>query len=390
MKVALVYDRVNKFGGAERVLLAIKKVFPDAPLYTLVYDAPSAPWAKNFQVIPTFFNKVKFLRRHHEILAPFSALAFETFNLQHFDVVISVTSDQAKAVITRPETLHLCYCLTPTRYLFSAAAEYRRHFPLKWLFDKYLPTAKMADLVYASRPDAYLSISREVSSRVKEYYGRPSEVIYPAINYDFFSAPHRHKKSNFYLVVSRLVPYKKVDLAIEAFNRLKLPLIVVGTGSEEKKLKKMAGDTIEFMGEIDDLKLRRLYALARALIFPQVEDFGLVPLEAAAAGTPTLAFAQGGTTETIIDGFTGLFYKEQTSGAIEAAVRRFASGRHNISAKRCHEQAALFSEDRFVSAFSAKVKSLCQEHQKSMSLSSPGVPAPDFGRFPAKKNRNNS
>ena len=369
MRVALVYDRVNKFGGAERVLLALKKLYPDAPLYTLVYNKPTATWAKGFKVIPTFFNKLKFLRRRHEILAPFSALAFETFDLKEFDVVISVTSDQAKAVITKPETLHLCYCLTPTRYLYSAAALYRHHFRPGWLFDKYLPPARAADQIYASRPDAYLSISREVAKRIKDYYGRPAEVLYPPIDYDFFSAPHRHKKSNFYLLVSRLVPYKKVNLVIEAFNRLSLPLIVVGIGSEEKKLKKMAGDTIEFVGQVDDVKLRRLYAGARALIFPQIEDFGLVPLEAAAAGTPSLAFAGGGAVETIIDGYTGLFYKEQTSGAIETTVHRFESGRHQIGAKRCHEQAARFSEDRFSTAFSAKVNSLWQEQQKNMSLS---------------------
>ena len=369
MKVAIVYDRVNKFGGAERVLLALKKLYPDAPLYTLVYSKPTAPWAKGFKVIPTFFNKIKFLRRRHEILAPFSALAFETFDLTEFDVVISVTSDQqAKAVITRPETLHLCYCLTPTRHLYSGAALYRRHFPLKWLFDKYLPGAKRADQIYASRPDAYLSISREVGKRIKEYYGRPSAVIYPPVDYDFFSAPHRHKKSNFYLLVSRLVPYKKVDLVIEAFNRLKLPLIIAGTGSEEKKLKKMAGDTIEFVGQVNDVKLRRLYALARALIFPQVEDFGLVPLEAAAAGTPTLAFRAGGALETIIDKYTGLFFDEQTPASIENVVRRFESHRHQISAKRCREKAAEFSEAGFSAAFSAKVNALWQEHAKNMSL----------------------
>ena len=370
MKVALVYDRVNKFGGAERVLLALKKLYPDAPLYTLVYNKPTATWAKGFKVIPTFFNKLKFLRRRHEILAPFSALAFETFDLTEFDVVISVTSDQqAKAVITRPETLHLCYCLTPTRHLYSGAALYRRHFRPGWLFDKYLPGARAADQIYASRPDAYLSISREVAKRIKEYYGRPSEVIYPPINYEFFSKTHRHKKGDYYLVVSRLVSYKRTDLVIEAFNRLKLPLIVAGIGLEEKKLKKMAGDTIEFVGQVDDAKLRRLYAGARAVIFPQVEDFGLVPLEAAAAGTPTLAYAAGGSTETVIEKFTGLFFDEQTAAAIVNTVRRFESGHHQVvSAKRCREQAALFSEDRFSTAFSAKVNSLWQEQQKNMSL----------------------
>lgn len=369
MKVALVYDRVNKFGGAERVLLSLKRIFPKAPLYTLVYDAKAAPWSKGFKVIPTFLNKIKLFRRRHEILAPISALAFETFNLNGYDLVITVTSDQAKAVITRPETLHLCYCLTPTRYLYSGVAEYRRNFPIKWLFDKYLPLARSADQIYARRPDAYLAISREVAKRISEYYSQDSEVIYPPVNYEFFEKTHLHKKGNYYLVVSRLVPYKKTDLVIEAFNRLKLPLVVVGTGSGENGLKNMAGDTIEFAGQVDDIKLRQLYAGARALIFPQIEDFGLVPLEAAAAGTPTLAYAAGGAAETIIEKFTGLFFDEQSSEAIVNTVRRFEAGRHQISAKKCKERAREFAEDRFASAFSAKVNSQWKEHQKSMSLS---------------------
>lgn len=370
MKVALVYDRVNKFGGAERVLLALHKVFPEAPLYTLVSDLKAAPWARVFKVIPTFFNRLSFLRTRHEILAPFSALAFETLDLKDYDVVISVTSDQAKAVITRPETLHLCYCLTPTRYIYSGVAEYRQHFPVKWLFDRVLPAVRASDLVYADRPDAYLAISKEVASRIKEYYIKSAPVIYPPLNYAFFSTGHRrHKKGDSYLVVSRLVPYKKTDLVIEAFNRLKLPLIIVGTGSDEAHLKNLSGDTIEFVGQVDDVKLRRLYASAKALIFPQVEDFGLVPLEAAATGTPTLAYAAGGALETIIDKFTGLFFKEQSVDAIANTVRLFAANRHQISAKRCREQAALFAEDRFATLFSAKVKSLWQAHQQSMSLS---------------------
>lgn len=356
MRVALVYDRANKLGGAERILATLHRLYPEAPLYTLVCNEQTAPWTKGFQVIPTFFNKVHFLRTRHELLAPFSAIAFETFDLSSFDIVISITSAEAKAVITKPGTFHICYCLTPTRYLWSGTEEYRRHFPVKSLFDFYLKNARQSDLVYANRPDIYISTSKEIQKRVTNYYQKKSEVIYPPINYSFFNQIHQPKKGDYYLVVSRLVPYKRIDIAIEAFNQLNKHLIIVGTGSEEKELKKIAKDNIEFTGVIDDSTLRKYYAKAQALIFPQVEDFGLTPLEAAATGTPTLAFGSGGVVETVTDLYTGLFFSDQTAPSIIDAVRRFESGHHHISSRHCHEKALEFSEDRFARLFSAKVK----------------------------------
>lgn len=365
MKVALVYDRVNKFGGAERVLRYLHQLYPEAPLFTLVYDPDSASWSKGIKVIPTFFNKVGFLRRHHEILAPVAALAFETFDLDQYDLVISVTSAEAKSVITKPNTLHICYCLTPTRYFWSGVADYAKQIKPRFLYNWYLGHAQKSDLVYAARPDRYLAISKEIAGRISNYYHQASQVVYPPVNYDFFSKTHRHKKGDYYLVVSRLVPYKKTDLVIKAFNDLDLPLIVVGTGSEEGKLKALAKDNIDFLGFVDDVKLRRLYAGAKALIFPQIEDFGLTPLEAAAAGTPTIAYKAAGASETILDKFTGLLFNEQTTDAIVRSVRFFETGHHQISPKLCREQAAKFSPARFKEEFSAKVNSIWQEHQKT-------------------------
>lgn len=363
MKVALVYDRVNKIGGAERVILNLHRLYPEAPLYTLVHNPKTAPWSKNFKVVPTFFNKLKFFRRRHEVLAPFAAMAFETFDFNKFDVVISITSAEAKAVITKPETFHLCYCLTPTRYLWSSESDYRRVFPIKPLFNHYVKSARKSDLVFASRPDAYLSISKAVQQRVSTYYHQTSEVVYPAIDHDFFSRPHQHKKQDYYLVVNRLVPYKKTDIVIDAFNELGKPLIIVGTGSEEVRLKKKAKNNIDFLGLVDDIKLRHLYAKAKALICPQTEDFGLTPLEAAATGTPTLALRASGYLETIIDNDTGLFFDTQTKDSIISVVNHFESGRHQVSIKHCREQASLFSQDRFRANFSAKVKQLYETHR---------------------------
>ncbi len=368
MKVALVYDRVNKFGGAERVMLDLHKIYPAAPIYTLVYNPKKAQWAKDIKVIPSYFNKLNFLRDRHDLLAPVAAMAFETFNFDGYDVVISVSSADAKAIITKPSTLHINYCLTPTRYLWSGAKEYRSRVWTKSLFDYYLKYAHAADLVFSSRPDSYIAISREVKKRIKQYYQHDSEVIYPAIDYDFWSQPKSTEGEDYYLVVSRLVPYKKTDLIIRAFNKLKRRLIVVGNGSQLSQLKELAKKNISFVESPDDALLRQLYAGARALIFPQLEDFGLVPLEAMAAGTPVLAYAAGGALETVIDMQTGLFFKDQTAAAIINTVNSFEAGRHQITRQNCQKQASQFSQSGFMGCFSAKVNMLWQEYQTKNTL----------------------
>ena len=367
MKVALVYDRVNKFGGAERVLLALHQLYPQAPLYTLVADTTKASWAQGIKVLPTFLNQLAFLRSRHEVLSPLAPLAFETLNLNDYDVVISVTSSDAKAVITKPQTLHLCYCLTPTRYLWSGVEEYQKDLKMKilprWLFNYF----RFVDTVTSARPDVYLSISKEIKKRVKKYYQRDSEVIYPAIADHFFSTQKPVSKSDrsYYLIVSRLVPYKKVDLAIKAFNKLGLPLLVVGTGSQLTKLKQMANQNIEFVGQVTDKELINYYQHAKAVIFPQDEDFGLVPIEAQASGTPVIAYAKGGALETILDHKTGLFFDEQTPKSLTQAVRDFE--KLTLNYQDCLTQARKFSQATFLEEFSAKVRLLWQKHQQLMS-----------------------
>jgi glycosyltransferase involved in cell wall biosynthesis len=184
----------------------LHKIYPDAPLFTLVHNPKTAPWAKVFKVIPTFFNQIPFLKTRHEWLAPFASLAFETFDFNQYDLVISVTSSDAKSIITQPKTLHICYCLTPTRYFWSQ--------PFPKLLNFLLPYFKKLDLLISHRPDFYLAISNEVQKRLKDFYNQPSQVIYPPIDYEFFAKTKRNK-SDYYLVVSRLVPYKKIDLVIK-------------------------------------------------------------------------------------------------------------------------------------------------------------------------------
>ena len=364
MKVALVYDRVNKFGGAERVLLDLHQLYPQAPIYSLVHNPKKTAWASKINIIPTYFNKLNFLKSRHELLAPLAAMAFESFNFDEYDVVISVSSADAKAVITKPHTLHINYCLTPTRYLWSGVAEYRSRFSFHPVFDLYLKHARSSDLVYASRPDYYFAISQEVKKRLQKYYRRDSEVIYPAIDFNFWSRPEPEGIDDYYLVVSRLVPYKKVDLVIRAFNKLNKRLLIVGSGSQLSELRSISKSNISFEGHPDDAKLRYLYSHAKALIFPQIEDFGLVPLEAQATGTPVIAYADGGVLETVIENKTGVFFNSQTQASLIDAVNFFESDMCSIKRSDCQKQAERFSRSGFIDRFSAKVDTVWQEYQK--------------------------
>lgn len=350
MKVALVYDRVNKFGGAERVLLALKKLFPDAPLYTLVHHPANSPWSISFNVRPTFLNGVSFFRNRHEILAPIAPMTFETFNFKEFDVVISITSSDAKSVLTHPNQLHLCYCLTPTRYFWSGADEYQKDIKMRYLPKTFYNFLRYLDLVTASRPDVYLSISSEVQKRVKDYYSRDSEVVYPPVDDKFFtSRPINISNRDYYLFVSRLVPYKKADLVVEVFRKLDLPLVVVGDGRERRKLEKIAGPKTTFMGAVSDTRLIEYYRHALATIFPQHEDFGIVPVESQACGTPVIAYKKGGALETVINKKTGLFFDHQTQESLIGAINKFQTLK--INPHDCVKNAQKFSQKKFLDSF---------------------------------------
>ena len=366
MKVALVYDRLNKFGGAERLLLALHRLYPSAPIYTLVHEPQTSEWAKGLRIMPTFLNSLPFLRSRHEWLAPVAPLAFETLNLSPFDLVISLTSSDAKSVITKPHQLHLCYCLTPTRYFWSGISHYAGDRKMKWLPTFLKKYFAQLDLITSTRPDYYLAISQEVKKRIKKYYKRESTVVYPSIEDKFYSKkPIPFGKRKHFLIVSRLVPYKRVDLAISAFNLLKLPLVVVGTGSELKKLKQMAGSNISFAEEVSDERLIKYYREAKAVIFPQEEDFGLVPLEAQALGTPVIAYGKGGALETVVHQKTGFLFKEQTVESLIFAIHE--SRKTVFNPKICQENANRFNYSLFSQKFSGEINRLWKEHQTSIN-----------------------
>lgn len=346
MKIALVYDHVNKIGGAERVLEALHEIWPEAPLYTAVYNPATTPWAKKFQVVSSFLNHWPLAKKHHEIYPWLTPLAFESFDFSAFDVVISVTSAEAKGILTKPSTLHLCYCLTPTRYLWSGYNQYFKNKIFRILSKPIINYLRNWDKVAAQRPDYYLAISKNVQQRIKKYYGRDSEVIYPPVNILKWIM---EKNSQFFLVVSRLVPYKKVDIVIKSFNQLGLSLKIIGAGSEKRRLKNMARSNIEFLGQLTDQELLGYYQNCRAVIFPQEEDFGLVPLEAQACGKPVIAFKSGGALETVIDKKTGTFFYPQTSEALSKKLKEFKESDYRM--EDCRQNAEKFSQTIFKKNF---------------------------------------
>ncbi len=321
MKVALVYDRINKWGGAERVLLALHKIFPEAPLFTSVYNKKKAPWANVFDIKTSFLQSLPFTT-NHELFATLMPLAFESFNFDEFDLVVSVASEAGKGIITKPSTKHICYCLTPTRYLWSGYEEYFKNPLLQFISKPAVDYLRAWDKIAANRPDKFIAISKEVQGRIKKYYNRDSEIVYPPI--DFARQPRVSSGlPRYFLIVSRLVSYKKIDLAIKAFNKLNLPLKIIGIGSEMEKLKEMAGPNIEFLGNLTDKELVGYYSGCRALVFPGCEDFGLTIVEAQNFGKPVIAFRAGGAVETIIEGKTGLFFEKQTVESLEIVIKQF-------------------------------------------------------------------
>lgn len=368
MKIAFVYDWVDKYGGAERILTSLHSIWPDAPLFTSVYNKDKAPWAKDFQIIPSFLQKIPFLRSHHEVTPTILPYAFESFHFDEYDTVISLTSFAAKGIITKPKTLHVCYCLTPTRFLWSGKDEYHNILSfnvlnnlIKNIFPVATKSLRTWDYIAAQRPDIYATISKTTQKRIEKYYKRDSTVIYPGIRIpkNFQSDG---KKGEYFLIVSRLVPYKRIDIAIEAANKLKVPLKIIGAGSNRNRLQKIAGKTIEFIDRyLTETELVGYYQNCIALLFPGEEDFGLVSLEAQSLGKPVIAYEKGGLFETVKPGITGEFFYPQTKEALINVLEKFKPEKY--SKENCFNNALLFTEQKFVENFKSFVEEAWKKHQ---------------------------
>lgn len=328
-------------------MLALHKIFPEAPLYTSVYNSENAKWAQDFDIRTSFLQSLPIVRNHHEIVPFVMPLAFESFDFDEFDLVISVTSEAAKGIITKPKTKHICYCLTPTRYLWSGFDEYFKDPFFKMFSYPAVAYLRKWDLSASVRPDVFAALSREVQGRIKKYYGRESELIYPPAGIEVKNK--RYKKSgDYYLAVSRLskfTKYKKIDLVIEACNRMKIPLKIAGYGNWEDDLKRIAGPTIEFMGKVSEESLASLYQNCKALIFPAHEDFGLTIVEAQQFGKPVIAYRGGGALETIVENKTGIFFDAQNTDSLIAAIKKFEKSK--FKEKDCRIQAEKFDFENF-------------------------------------------
>ncbi len=358
MKVALIHDHLAQDGGAEKVLEVFCQMFPKAPIYTLLYDKKKVAHRYPDRRIDTsIIQKMPGGVRFYQWYLPFMPMAVEFFDLREYNLVISDTSSFAKGVITQPSTVHVCYCHTPTRYLWSDTHQYINELKynkfLKKIASLILSRIRSWDRLAADRVDHFIANSKAVQERITKYYKRDSVVIYPPVEVDkFFIA---RELEDFFLIGCRLAPYKRVDLVVEVFKKLGLnyKLKVFGDGVDLKRLKKIAKNcpNIEFLGRISDKEKARLMSKCLAFLNPQEEDFGISKVEAMASGRPVIAYKKGGALETIIEGKTGVFFAEQTVDSLSTVVQKFYTdikeGQKKWDSQEIREHAKKFSRDNF-------------------------------------------
>lgn len=365
LKVAIVHDFLTTIGGGERVVMALHELYPHAPIYTLRYDETgTAGLFKGWDIRVAKLGK-SFIGRRPSLALPFLPNAVETLPLSEYDVVISSSSAFSKGVVTKPTTLHISYCHTPMRFVWDWTSEYARENNYESgfrsvagrLVTHYL---RLWDQASAERVDSWVANSSTVAKRIKKYYRKDATVIFPPVEPAVTTETERPADEPYLLIVSRLSPYKKIDLAIEASARLHQPLVVIGKGGDEARLRQLAADLnapVAFLGYQDDATIQQYYAHCRAFLFPGEDDFGITPVEAMSYGKPVIAYSKGGALETVIDGKTGLFFSESTAGSLADAMQQFLTDETSFSAEACKKQAAKFSKEVFkkeMAAFVAK------------------------------------
>jgi len=360
LRVAIVHYWFVRLRGGERVLEVLAEMFPQADIFTLVLDPKALPPSLRSRKFTTsFLQKIPGITRHYKKFLPLFPLALEQFKLDEYDLVISQEAGPAKGVLTRPHTCHICYCHTPMRYVWDMYHQYRSNAPGGALGRVFYSIAasyvRQWDYAASARCDYYVASSHNAATRVAKYYRREAEVIHPPVNISSFSIGTNTE--NFYLVVSPLVAYKRVDLAIGACNAMQRRLMVIGEGETMQALKRMAGPTITFLGYQPDKVVREHYRRCKAFIFPSEEDIGLTPIEAQACGRPVIAFGRGGALETVVGGFptdsyvpessTGVFFAEQSAESLAEAIRFFESNETRFLPAFIRHHAERFDVPRF-------------------------------------------
>lgn len=376
-KIALAHDWLNQMGGAENVLERLVELYPGAPVFTTIYGPALMPEAyRRWDIRPTWLNRAPAIHRHHQPYLPLYPPAVESMDFSGYDLILSNKSGFIHGLRHTPEQLHICYCLAPTRYVWdygSYAAREGFGRWVGWLIEPLIRRLRQWDYEAAQGSggageqgrrgagvDYFIAISKDIQARIKKYYGRESVIIYPPVDTGHFRPlPPGQSPGDFYLVVSRLIPYKRIDLAVQALTRLGQRLIIVGDGRDRARLETIAGPTVEFKGRLPGNEVAELMAHCRAFLFPGFEDFGIAPVEAQAAGRPVIAFGQGGALDTVIEGQTGLFFREQSVEALIATIAQFERTSFNPAAVRAN--AERFSVERFKQELGAFVAKKWQE-----------------------------
>jgi glycosyltransferase involved in cell wall biosynthesis len=362
LKVAIVHDWLNQIGGAEAVLEALVGMFPGAPVYTSIYSPEAMPaMYRQWDIRTTWMDRLPGIYRHHQPYLLLYPPAFGKLRIDGYDLVISNKSAFCFGVQTPPETRHICYCLTPTRYVWDFETYVEREQvgrAARWLVRPFLGSLQRWERAAADRVDQFVTISREIQARVRHLYDRESVVIYPPVETKRFEPAWKEDHDDYYLVVSRLVPYKRIDLAIRAFSELGLPLWIGGNGRDRASLEALAGPNVRFLGRVPDEELGPLLARCRAFIFPGLEDFGITPVQAMAAGRPVIAYAGGGAADYVVEGVTGTFFHEQTPDSLTGAICRFEQMAFDPQTIRA------YAEQFDASVFKAKMEAFIQEQMR--------------------------
>jgi glycosyltransferase involved in cell wall biosynthesis len=348
MKTALVQDWLTGMRGGEKVFEAFCRRFPGAPVYTLVHRKGSVSEAiESHPMHTSFIQRLPAGATRYQRYLPFFPAAIERFDLRGFDLVLSSSHCAAKGVVVHPGTRHLCYCHTPMRYVWAAYEEYfgagRLRFPASWVLPLMATALRQWDVAASVRVDSFAANSACVAARIQRYYGREARVIHPGVDVEYYTPGG--EPEDFYLVVTALVPYKRIDLALEAVRRRPRPLWIVGDGVERRRLERMAPPGVRFLGWLPPEELRAYYRRCRALLFPGEEDFGIVPVEAQACGRPVVGLGRGGLLETVRDGPSGVLFPEPDAGALAAAMERCEGMRWDPAAIR--DGVLRFSPERF-------------------------------------------
>lgn len=367
LKVAIIHYWFVSQRGGEKVVEELCNIFPNADIFTLVLDPSDiSPQLSSRKVYTSFINRLPFSKRWYKYFLPLMPISLEQFDLRGYDLVISSESGPAKGVLTSPDTLHVCYCHTPMRYVWDMYHGYMSNFGLikKIIMAPLIHYIRIWDRLSADRVDYFVANSANVSRRIAKHYRREAEVVYPPVATDDFFISDRHE--DFYLVVGQLVGYKRVDLAVKAFTRSGKRLVIIGDGEEMRNLRAIAGRNVDFLGRQPLEVLRDHYSRCKALVFPGEEDFGIVPVEAMASGRPVIAYGKGGALETVVEGKTGIFFHEQTEKALMDAVARFEGMLGQFQPEEIRAHAINFGQTRFQSEILKVIQTQLQKHGLSM------------------------